>query len=67
MYQKQDKKLTGRIRFRMTRWRQKLIAQVEWQDTFHTHLYAWKDATLADLQEVGIREAIAAGVVQFAV
>ena len=49
-------KLTGEVRVRMTRLRHKLIVQVKVRDGFHTHLFKWRDATLADLQDLGTDE-----------
>ncbi len=49
-------KLTGEIRVRMTFLRRRLIVQVKVRDAFHTHLFKWRDATLADLQALGSDE-----------
>lgn len=49
-------KLTGEMRVRATYWHQRLIVQVKLRNAFHTHLFKWHDATLADLQELGSDE-----------
>lgn len=49
-------KLTGEIRVRMTWLRRNLVVQVKVRDGFHTHLFKWRDATLADLQALGTDE-----------
>lgn len=42
---------TGKMRFRQTRWRRRIIIQVEQRDSWHTHWHRWHDATLDDLQD----------------
>jgi hypothetical protein len=51
-------KLTGEMRVRLTFWRRRLVVQVKVRNGFHTHLFKWRDATLADLQEVGSDEVV---------
>ena len=44
-------KLTGETRVRET-WRRKIVLQVEEQETFHAHIFQWRDATLNDIQDL---------------
>ena len=51
-------KNTGRVRVRETWLRRRIVLQVEQRDNFYSHWYRWRDARLADLQELPWADAI---------
>jgi len=51
-------KVTGRTRIRTSLIKRRLILQVETRDDFYDHLVKWRDATLDDVQAIGLPEAV---------